>query len=68
MGRHRGRPALDVDIGYGREPFHLPCAREELRMIDNPEQDFVLQTVKTRDVHFVRLWFTDVLGNMKSFA
>lgn len=37
-------------------------------MIDNPEQDFVLKTVKGRDVHFVRLWFTDVLGGMKSFA
>ena len=37
-------------------------------MIDNPEQDFVLKTIKGRDVHFVRFWFTDVLGNMKSFA
>ncbi len=34
----------------------------------NPDQDFVLKTVKGRDVHFVRLWFTDVLGNVKSFA
>ena len=33
-----------------------------------PEQDFVLKTMKARDVHFVRLWFTDVLGTMKSFA
>lgn len=34
----------------------------------NPELDFVLKTIKSRDVHFVRLWFTDVLGTMKSFA
>ncbi len=34
----------------------------------NPEQDFVLKTVKSRDVHFVRCWFSDALGNMKSFA
>ncbi len=34
----------------------------------NPEQDFVMKTIKSRDVHFVRFWFTDVLGNMKSFA
>ncbi len=34
----------------------------------NPELDFVLKTMKSRDVHFVRLWFTDVLGTMKSFA
>ena len=34
----------------------------------NPEQDFVMKTIESRDVHFVRLWFTDVLGTMKSFA
>jgi glutamine synthetase len=34
----------------------------------NPEQDFVLKTVESRDVHFVRCWFSDVLGNVKSFA
>lgn len=34
----------------------------------NPDIDFVLKTIKSRDVHFVRLWFTDVLGTMKSFA
>ena len=32
------------------------------------EQDFVLKTIESRDVHFVRFWFTDVLGHMKSFA
>ncbi len=37
-------------------------------MASNPEEDFVLKTIKSRDVHFVRFWFTDVLGNMKSFA
>ena len=37
-------------------------------MTTNPEQDFVLKTIKSRDVHFVRFWFTDVLGRMKSFA
>ena len=37
-------------------------------MTPNPQQDFVLKTIKSRDVHFVRFWFTDVLGAMKSFA
>lgn len=37
-------------------------------MTANPQQDFVLKTIKGRDVHFVRFWFTDVLGTMKSFA
>ena len=31
-------------------------------------QDYVLRTVEERGVRFVRLWFTDVLGQLKSFA
>ena len=34
----------------------------------NPELDFVLKTIESRDVHFVRFWFTDALGAIKSFA
>ena len=30
--------------------------------------DYVLRTVEERGVRFVRLWFTDVLGALKSFA
>lgn len=30
--------------------------------------DFVLRTVEERNIRFVRLWFTDVLGRLKSFA
>ncbi len=30
--------------------------------------DFVLRTVEDRGVRFVRLWFVDVLGNLKSMA
>lgn len=37
-------------------------------MATSPDQDFVLKTVKSRDVHFVRFWFCDVFGRMKSFA
>jgi len=32
------------------------------------DKDYVLKTVEERDVHFVRFWFTDVLGFLKSFA
>jgi len=32
------------------------------------QQEFVLRTVEERDVRFVRLWFTDVLGMLKSVA
>lgn len=37
-------------------------------MSSEKDIDFVLRTVEKRDVRFVRLWFTDVLGNLKSFA
>ena len=32
------------------------------------QQDFVLRSVEERDIRFVRLWFTDVLGSLKSVA
>lgn len=34
----------------------------------SPQEDYVLNTVNNRDVHFLRFWFADVLGNLKSFA
>ncbi|HWL42213.1 MAG TPA: glutamine synthetase family protein [Ilumatobacter sp.] len=37
------------------------------RMLDQ-QRDYVLRTVEERGVRLVRLWFTDVLGNLKSFA
>ena len=36
-------------------------------MLDQ-QRDYVLRTVEERGVRLVRLWFTDVLGNLKSFA
>ncbi len=30
--------------------------------------DFVLRTVEERDIRFIRLWFSDVLGRLKSLA
>ena len=32
------------------------------------QKEYVLRTVEERGVRFVRLWFTDVLGQLKSFA
>ena len=31
-------------------------------------KDYVLQTAKEHDVKFIRLWFTDILGSLKSVA
>ena len=32
------------------------------------DRDYVLKQIEERDIHFIRLWFTDVLGNLKSLA
>lgn len=32
------------------------------------DEEFVLKTVRDQDIKFIRFWFTDVLGFMKSFA
>jgi glutamine synthetase len=36
--------------------------------VNERQQDYVLRTVEERGVRLVRLWFTDVLGQLKSFA
>jgi glutamine synthetase len=37
-------------------------------MAVDKQQEFVLRTLDERDIRFVRLWFTDVLGYLKSVA
>jgi glutamine synthetase len=32
------------------------------------ETEYVLRTIEERGIRFVRLWFTDVLGFLKSFT
>src|SRR6476660_5787770 len=34
----------------------------------NRQEEFVLRAIEERDIRFVRLWFTDVLGTLKSVA
>ncbi|HVE91427.1 MAG TPA: glutamine synthetase family protein [Actinomycetota bacterium] len=36
--------------------------------VDEKQKAYVLRQVEERDVRFVRLWFTDVLGFLKSFS
>ena len=42
--------------------------QEERSMDQQQNIDFVLRTVEKRGIRFVRLWFTDVVGRLKSFA
>ena len=37
-------------------------------MSDKESRDYVLQQCREQDVKFIRLWFTDILGSLKSFA
>ncbi len=40
-----------------------------MEMEREPEAiEYVLKTAKENDVRFIRLWFTDILGNLKGFA
>lgn len=34
----------------------------------NSQQEYVLRTIEERDIKFVRLWFTDILGRLKSVS
>jgi len=34
----------------------------------NKQTQYVLRTVEERGIRFIRLWFTDILGSLKSFA
>ncbi|AYJ32090.1 type I glutamate--ammonia ligase [Corynebacterium xerosis] len=34
----------------------------------NRQQEFVLRAIEERDIRFIRLWFTDILGYLKSVA
>ena len=37
-------------------------------MMTTDEREYVLRTARDNDVKFIRLWFTDILGNLKGFA
>jgi glutamine synthetase len=41
----------------------------EVGVVNNQEsKEYVLQAAKEQDVKFIRAWFTDILGNLKSVA
>src|SRR5207342_1946613 len=51
------RPGVSHHVGVGSEGEAL-----------DRQQEFVLRTLEERDIRFIRLWFTDVLGFLKSVA
>ena len=58
-------------IGTVNKPFgSYGCTQEKggIWMAPKKDADYVLKTVEERGIRFVRFWFTDVLGFLKSFA
>jgi glutamine synthetase len=58
-GRSEAEPAV-------KRPRHKQAQRGG-NVVDR-QQEFVLRTLEERDIRFVRLWFTDVLGTLKSVS
>ncbi len=46
----------------------MELEKEEEEKMSGKTKEEVLQIVKEQDVKFIRLWFTDILGQVKSFA
>jgi glutamine synthetase len=62
------RRAPEALVSRGRDAGNRAATsmRDSGRM--GKQEDFVLRALEERDVRFVRLWFTDVLGFLKSVA
>src|SRR5206468_2949058 len=72
--RRRPRPAPARQARSGVRSDDRNRAQRRLQARDPGEaammldHEYVLRTVEERDIRFIRLWFTDVLGFLKSFA
>src|SRR3982750_883022 len=65
----RGR--FDIRAGRASTGGRMRVRRARPTVRDHqmgPRDAYVLRTVEERGVRFVRLWFVDVLGLLKSFA
>jgi len=61
----RSGPGDATDCGLLPEELSNKRKVEQMAQLD---KESVLKTIKDRNVKFIRLWFTDVLGFLKSFA
>src|SRR5699024_8152688 len=69
-------PDARVHLGQGDAEGHgatlataaRAAGRVRQDVVMDRQQEFVLRTVEERDIRFIRLWFTDVLGILKSVA
>src|SRR5581483_998558 len=61
-------PRDTVGPSCGSDPHTVHGTAEAGAWSMERQQEFVLRTLEERDIRFVRLWFTDVLGFLKSVA
>ena len=61
------RACADSTPDAPADDFRQTVTNERSVMLEQ-QRDYVLHTVEERGVRLIRLWFTDVLGNLKSFA
>jgi glutamine synthetase len=54
--------------GFPDTPCNVPETQTGQTGSVDRQEEFVLRTLEERDIRFVRLWFTDVLGYLKSVA
>ena len=45
-----------------------PSAKEEISIRPRKDAEFVLREIRDKDIKFVKIWFTDILGFLKSFS
>lgn len=67
--------SLDDDNGFEDEALELALLeadagdmKPKLTKIEQNSREFVLKNARDRNVKFIRLWFTDILGMLKSTA
>lgn len=66
IGPGTGTQPVRSAIRPGTAPGPVTTTLEAAPM--DKQQEYVLRAIEERDIRFVRLWFTDVLGQLKSVA
>src|SRR4249919_689384 len=72
-GREATKPLTVTERGPARGFFHaqIPAKGQRMETIPTAADDLradVIRRVKDEDITFIQLWFTDVVGRLKSFA
>ena len=67
-GLQSGRPGLGRIARTGNAIIFIGHGGMIVEESQNASRDEVLRQATEMDIRFVRLWFTDILGNLKGFA